>query len=473
MNNTILRKSLFAYAIFATLSFLLTATVSYHINEDRIIKETARNMYAQAVSIADNYGSHYYASDQTLKQIREQLEAVASLSETRIMFISRQNAVILDTGDATDDAFITLSDFDPAASGNNLYTTGDFYGIFDRDVITVTVPITYKLSMRGYVVIHMDEDTILEKSNLYFNTNYYTMLLCFVCAMSFIYIIYFEVHRPMKAVSKAVYEYGKGNLGYRISSYKNDEIGRLAASLNYMAKKLDELEQSERAFVANVSHDFRSPLTSIKGYLEAILDGTIPYEMQNKYITIIISETERLTKLTNNLLSLNNMDSGRSHLNYSDFDINTVIRRTIETLEGSCKSKGIKFDLEFAEQIIMVHADVDKIMQVLYNLTDNAIKFSHHNSIINIKVSERGEKAFISIKDTGIGIPKDSVDKIWERFYKTDISRGKDKKGTGLGLSIVKEIIKAHNENIDVISTEGVGTEFIFSLQRSLSGSEL
>ena len=170
MNNTILRKSLFAYAIFATLSFLLTATVSYHINEDRIIKETARNMYAQAVSIADNYGSHYYASDQTLKQIREQLEAVASLSETRIMFISRQNAVILDTGDATDDAFITLSDFDPAASGNNLYTTGDFYGIFDRDVITVTVPITYKLSMRGYVVIHMDEDTILEKSNLYFNT---------------------------------------------------------------------------------------------------------------------------------------------------------------------------------------------------------------------------------------------------------------------------------------------------------------
>ena len=124
-------------------------------------------------------------------------------------------------------------------------------------------------------------------------------------------------------------------------------------------------------------------------------------------------------------------------------------------------------DLTFSENITMVHADLGKIQQVLYNLIDNAIKFSHQDSIIYIQTTLKYEKVFVSVKDTGIGIPKDSLKKIWERFYKTDLSRGKDKKGTGLGLAIVKEIIQNHGETIDVISTEGVGTEFIFTLPRA------
>jgi signal transduction histidine kinase len=163
------------------------------------------------------------------------------------------------------------------------------------------------------------------------------------------------------------------------------------------------------------------------------------------------------------------MDSTKNRLNLEDFDINQVIRHTVETFEGTCKNKGIKFDITFSEQECFVNADHDKINQVLYNLIDNAIKFSHHDSIIYISVSERGGKTFVSVKDTGIGIPKESLGKIWDRFYKTDLSRGKDKKGTGLGLSIVKEIINAHHENIDVISTEGAGTEFTFSLRRTPS----
>ena len=132
-----------------------------------------------------------------------------------------------------------------------------------------------------------------------------------------------------------------------------------------------------------------------------------------------------------------------------------------------CGKKDISFDLTFADNIQMVYADLGKIQQVLYNLIDNAIKFSHSGSTIYIQAFPRHEKIFVSVKDTGIGIPKNSLKKIWERFYKTDLSRGKDKSGTGLGLSIVKEIVQSHGENIDVISTEGVGTEFIFSLPRS------
>ena len=148
----------------------------------------------------------------------------------------------------------------------------------------------------------------------------------------------------------------------------------------------------------------------------------------------------------------------------TEFDINEVIGQTAATFEGVCNAKHIVLELLLTGEELYVRADQSKIQQIIYNLTDNAIKFSHQDSVIQIETHVKNEKVFVSVKDSGIGIPKDSIGKIWERFYKTDLSRGKDKKGTGIGLAIVKEIIQAHGENINVISTEGVGTEFIFTL---------
>ncbi len=271
---------------------------------------------------------------------------------------------------------------------------------------------------------------------------------------------------PLKKITEAANQYAAGNLTYKTTIHTQDEMGYLADTLNYMSDELDKMEEYQRTFIANISHDFRSPLTSIKGYLEAILDGTIPPEMYEKYLTRVISETERLNKLTQGLLTLNSLDS-KGYLSRTNFDINRVIKDTAASFEGTCDAKNIVLDLTFSENSTMVHADFGKIQQVLYNLIDNAIKFSHQDSVIYIQTSIKYEKVFVSVKDTGIGIPKGSIKKIWERFYKTDQSRGKDKRGTGLGLSIVKEIIQNHGETIDVISTEGVGTEFIFSLPRS------
>ena len=244
-------------------------------------------------------------------------------------------------------------------------------------------------------------------------------------------------------------------------------MGYLAAILSYMASEIARSEDDQKKFVANVSHDFRSPLTSIEGYLKAMLDGTIPPEMYEKYLNIVLNETGRLTKLTNSLLTLNNLNTKGIMLNKTDFEINAVIRNVAATFEGTCRQKTIGIELVLTGDEMYVVADVDKIQQVLYNLLDNAIKFSHHDSLIKIETTEKHNKIFISVKDTGIGIPKDELKLIWNRFYKSDLSRGKDKKGTGLGLSITKEIIQAHGENINVISTEGVGTEFIFSLPKS------
>ena len=189
------------------------------------------------------------------------------------------------------------------------------------------------------------------------------------------------------------------------------------------------------------------------------MDGTIPHEMQDKYLNIILFETERLNKLTQSMLELNKYGSKGSMLDISNFDINNTIKMVVQSFEGTCKKKKISFELILTGHTSFVSADMSKVQQVLYNLIDNAIKFSHSDSTITIETTEKNEKVFIS--------PKDSIKKIWERFYKTDLSRGKDKRGTGLGLAIVKEIISAHNENINVISTEGVGTEFIFTLPMS------
>ena len=241
-----------------------------------------------------------------------------------------------------------------------------------------------------------------------------------------------------------------------------------------MFEKLDKyIEENQKKFIANVSHDFRSPLTSIKGYLEAMLDGTIPVEMHEKYLGIVLNETERLTQLTNSLLTLNNLNIRGVVLEKTVFDINKVIRDTAASVEMQLRDKKIKLELVLTGDELFVEADMGKIQQVLYNLLDNAIKFSHQNSKIKIETTVKRDKVFVSVKDRGIGIPKDSLKLIWDRFYKTDLSRGKDKKGTGLGLAITKEIINAHHENINVISTVGVGTEFIFTLPKSKKDEDI
>lgn len=193
--------------------------------------------------------------------------------------------------------------------------------------------------------------------------------------------------------------------------------------------------------------------------------------MHEKYIGVVLNETDRLTKLTNSLLTLNNLTTKGMILDRSNFDINQVIKNTAMSFEGTCRQRLISIELVLTGDEMYVNADMVKIQQVLYNLVDNAIKFSHRNSAIKIETVEKSSKLMVSVKDNGIGIPKDSIRLIWDRFYKTDLSRGKDKKGTGLGLSITKEIIQSHNENINVVSTEGVGTEFIFTLEKASAES--
>ena len=399
------------------------------------------------------------------EEVTSQIRALSKYLKAEIWVVNRQGTIVMDSQGGlrvqTD-----ISNFDPAAMGNRSYTTGRFYGLFNENVLSVSAPITGNYNTYGYVLIHLPLSQITQSQNDILNILYITSAIVFALSLIILLVFTQTVYLPLRKITVGANEYAAGNLEYRINVKTHDEVGYLADTLNYMSDELNKMEEYQKNFIANVSHDFRSPLTSIKGYLEAILDGTIPEDMYEKYLSRVISETKRLHKLTESMLTLNSLDA-KGYLSRTNFDINRVIKDTAASFEGTCDAKNISFDLTFSDSIQMVYADLGKIQQVLYNLIDNAIKFSHHNSTIYIQASGRYEKIFVSVKDTGIGIPKDSQKKIWERFYKTDLSRGKDKKGTGLGLSIVKEIIQSHGENIDVVSTEGVGTEFIFSLPRS------
>lgn len=468
MKKTLYLKFLLAYLIFGIFGFIVISTFSPSMVRDHFIKEYAERFYSEANLIANTYASELYNSEISLEIVKDQLDALSLYVDASIQIINPSGRVILDSDTELNvENVVLIENFDPTITGNSYYVVDNFFNTYEKKHLTVIAPIASDYKVKGYVIIHYEMQKIDQLSYRLNGIFMLTFVILFMLSM--IILIFFTeiVYIPLRKITYATEQYASGNMHYEFQVESDDEIGYLAACLNYMASEIARSEDDQKKFVANVSHDFRSPLTSIKGYLEAMLDGTIPPEMHERYLGIVLNETERLTKLTNSLLTLNNLNTKGMMLEKTDFELNTVIRNIAASFEGSCLKKKIAIEVILTGEEMYVNADVEKIKQVIYNLLDNAIKFSHHDSIITIETMEKKNKIFVSVKDTGIGIPKDDLKLIWDRFYKSDLSRGKDKKGTGLGLSIVKEIINSHNENINVISTEGVGTEFVFSLPMS------
>lgn len=465
MRKTLYLKFVLGYLIFGFFGFIVVATFVSSMTLEHLKREKADSLYKEATLIANTYASDLYNNDISLETVKEQLDALSAYLSSQIWIINPSGRMIMTTDAPLDVEHETLVEhFDPTVTAGSFYTVGNFFGCFDEEMLSVFAPITSNFKVRGYVVIHTSMSAIRLSSESLLNISYIMLVIFFL--LSLIILIFFTemVYLPLRKITAATEQYAAGNLHYEFQVDSEDEIGYLAASLSYMASEIARSEDNQKKFIANVSHDFRSPLTSIKGYLEAMLDGTIPPELHEKYLQIVLNETERLTKLTNSLLTLNNLNMKGMVLEKTKFDLNRMIRTTAAAFEGTCQQKQIGIELVLTGEQLPVFADKNKIEQVLYNLLDNAIKFSHSDSAIRMETTEKHGKVFVSVKDSGIGIPKDSLKLIFDRFYKTDLSRGKDKKGTGLGLAITREIIQSHNENINVISTEGVGSEFIFSL---------
>ena len=465
MRSTLYLKFTFIYIIFGFLSIFTIATLGSELVTSRLEKNTGAELYKEANLIATDYLPGYFTEALSASDVQVQLSGMQTYLDADIWFTDENGEMIRSAQrQSSNPSPLKIEDFNPAEAGGSQYLFGTYHDYFPEKMITVLAPVTEGFLTRGYLLIHKPYEDLADMHHHIMLITCIVFLVIYLLSFSILLGVHYFVYRPLRKITEAAKQYASGNLEHEIHINTEDEIGYLSASLNYMSSQIRDMNDYQKKFIANVSHDFRSPLTSIRGYVNAMADGTIPTELYDKYLKIILFETERLTDLTQDLLTLNEFDTKELLLDKSGFDIHEVIRNTAASFEGTCTAKKISIELLFASKVLPVYADKRKIQQVLYNLLDNAIKFSNPDSIVSIETTERSGKVFISVKDFGIGIPKKSLNQIWERFYKTDLSRGKDKKGTGLGLAIVKEIMKAHGENINVVSTEGVGTEFLFSL---------
>lgn len=476
-SHKIIHKFILIYIVIGLAVFIFLSTAGSSMIQKKVLNYESLNLYEEASNIAEDRSILTYSrsttdgiaeapTDNEAQRLYDSLSRLALYQECQIWLISPKGKIYMNTAEPFSSYVpVTLDGFDPVALGSDYYSIGNFFDSFDTDHLSVMIPITSNLNIRGYVAIHMDMKKIISLREGIL-AKVHVMTAAVYCAfLSVLVLLYFSILRPLKKITVGTEKFAEGDLKYNIKVKSQDEMGHLAASLNVMSDQISKSDEYEKQFIANVSHDFRSPLTSIKGFVEAILDGTIPAEMQERYLRIVLSETDRLTKLTNGILTLNSMDQKKNLLHINVFDLNEVIRNSAASFEGICKPRQISFQLTLTGETLPVLADQGKIQQVLYNLIDNAIKFSKDGSVIELESDIRHDKAFCTVRDHGAGIPRASLNKIWDRFYKSDTSRGRERKGNGLGLSIVKEIINQHKQTITVISTEGVGTEFIFSLK--------
>ncbi len=470
MKHKLFFKFLLVYAVVAVLSFVMISTLGSSLVNRVLISQKSRSLYSMAQTINQQIKNTRNFNSESLY---ESLQAIASYEDVQILLLDPDGIVNIDTkSDFSSYEKQAIEDFDPVALGTGYYSVGNFFGFFDTETLSVLQPITANMIIRGYLTIHLPMSVVYAEREQILGVIHLLVILVFVLMILLFLLQNVWIYRPLNQIVVGARQMAAGDLTSRINIKSRDEMGELADTLNYMGAELNKTTEYQHKFIANVSHDFRSPLTSIKGYVEAIKDGVIPPEMMDKYLDIVVSETERLNKLTTELLSLDNINSRVRRVNYTDFNINRLIRNSVLSFEGTCREKDIRFTLLLEGDELMVTADYSRIQQVMYNLIDNAIKFSPLHSEIEVETTRKKEKAAISVKDHGYGISSSEIPKIWQRFYKADASRGKDRTGTGLGLSIVKEIIQDHDQKITAVSTEGVGTEFIFTLDLAKSAAE-
>lgn len=289
-----------------------------------------------------------------------------------------------------------------------------------------------------------------------------TFLIAIIFAGIIIWFMSKKITAPLRDMSEIAKDYAKGNFSKTVQYELNDEIGQLAKSFNNMAKELNDLETTRKQYISNVSHELRSPLTSIKGFIIALMDGTIPNNRQHYYFRLMKDETERMIKLVNDTLDMNRLEEGHQQILRTKYNLTEQINTIIDKFEPHLQDKNIQIRLH-ADRHFKVYADKERIEQVIVNLIHNAIQFSNKNTYIDIKLIEEGQYVNVKITDYGIGIEDHQLDLIWRRFYKADEARS-SKSGAGLGLAIVKSILDLHETDVNVETKPGKGSTFSFKL---------
>jgi len=333
----------------------------------------------------------------------------------------------------------------------------------------IGAPLTVTLNNNAFVFgyLFVSSDMAAFRQDWQDFASVFVLIAINVMALTFVisFVATKKQAEPLKEMAGAARRFARGDFSTRVEdTARIDEIGQLTQAFNAMADSLESSEMLRREFIANLSHELRTPMTVVSGFAEGIIDGTIPQSNEKRYLSIIASEARRLSRLVKSMMDMSTIQSSnKDDILESRFDISEVVRLSLLSLDSKIEEKKLDIEAELPEEPIMARGNGDSITQVVYNLIDNAIKFSPPGGVIGLELWKRGSRAYVSIENHGETIPDDELPHIFDRFHKTDKSRSADREGVGLGLYIVKTILDNHNEDIFVTSSQGL-TKFLFTL---------
>ena len=392
----------------------------------------------------------------------------ATVSEVDFMICDVDGHVLLSTDASLSGLVVTMPEEmteEVLEKGTSSRRT-DIGGLYANKRFVVGVPaVSAGSSEPAGVVYAVSATTQLDSLwtgfiGLFFMTAFVVLMISFMAAS----ITTMRQIQPIREMAKATRRYAEGDFDIRMNDYgRDDELGELAASFNNMAESLQQTERQRREFIANISHELKTPMTTIAGYTDGILDGTIPPENERQYLQIISDESRRLSRLVRRMLDVSQLQAMDPLREGKHFDICESMRRVLISMEKKITDRNLDVDAHIPEEPVMVLGDNDLITQVIYNLLENAAKFATPGTTLYLGLKVRGEKAEVSVRNAGDTIPPQEIPRLFERFHKTDKSRSEDKDGVGLGLYIVKTILDQHQEQLRATSEDGV-TTFSFTM---------
>ena len=476
--KSIYLRNFVATAIMVSICFLIVAFSFVGIGRNYIISEYRGDMVNSAHEVARTASAISHSDSLSSWVLSMSISSIANSTGNQI-FISDPEGVVVCSGLAPgskyDGTQVPQKLMEELTATGSLYKMTDFDGIFQTKRFVVAQPIydhgakpdpTGDRDIIGYVFVTNVIDNMLGAWSTFLGIATVVTIGVF-CAALIVTLVYSKrMAKPLDEIAAASRKFARGDFSVRVKQTDDptDEMGALIDSFNKMADSLEQAEKRRSEFIANISHELRTPMTTIAGFADGILDGTIPQEDSEKYLRSIRDETRRLSRLVRDMLSVSQTKNKASDpTRRTVFDLTELVLQTLLSFESRATEKNLDVDPQLPDNHLMVKADRDAITQVIYNLLDNAIKFAKEGSCLVLRLYRENQKAYVSIKDYGETIPPEDLPFIFDRFHKSDRSRSLDKDGVGLGLYLVKTIINSHDEDIAVKSEDGM-TEFVFTL---------
>lgn len=459
---------------FILLSLIVSSLITTYTVETKhaTMDDSAKTAYSALQAVSNTTDREYLDA---VRFYGDYLSGVlinlASMNDTVILLTDNSGNILLSS--ETEGSGIILQEFIPEMSFSALVSGSDsekysnLSGVFDERYINYSLAVySENDTLDGLIVVSAPIGGVYDFMTKLIRSLMLSAVWIIIAAVVVAIFISERIIAPLKEMKTAAKSFSKGNYDVTVPETGVDsEIADLARAFNSMARSIKENEMQRRSFLGSVSHDMRTPMTSIAGFVDGILDGTIPPEKQEYYLKIVSAETHRLSRLVNSLLDITRIQSGERKFNMAEFDVCELLRLVLISMEGRIDEKKLEIEFDSCDDKCMVYADSDGIHQVAYNIIHNAIKFTDEGGTIKISVDRyEGKKYLVTIYNTGKGMKKEDLPYVFDRFYKTDPSRGLDKSGAGLGLFIVKTIMNSHGQDVWVESEEGKYCAFKFTL---------